>query len=124
VVAQLGAGTSVGEMAYLAPSPELRKHATDVRVTEVCTSVSFTPQLIGSLSGECQHRFRSRLHQGAGAPPARRARTAGPSAAYSLKRAAAAGTQQDKMKTCNADAKTKDLKGDERKAFMKDCLSK
>lgn len=31
--------------------------------------------------------------------------------------------QQGKMKTCNADAKTKDLKGDERKAFMKDCLS-
>jgi hypothetical protein len=27
------------------------------------------------------------------------------------------------MKTCNADAKTKDLKGDERKAFMKECLS-
>jgi hypothetical protein len=31
--------------------------------------------------------------------------------------------QQGKMKTCNADAKTKDLKGDERKAFMKNCLS-
>ena len=31
--------------------------------------------------------------------------------------------QQNKMKTCNADAKTKDLKGDERKAFMKSCLS-
>jgi hypothetical protein len=31
--------------------------------------------------------------------------------------------QQGKMKTCNADAKTKDLKGDERKAFMKSCLS-
>ena len=30
--------------------------------------------------------------------------------------------QQEKMKTCNADAKGK--KGDERKAFMKDCLSK
>lgn len=29
--------------------------------------------------------------------------------------------QQSKMKTCNADAK--DLKGDERKAFMKTCLS-
>jgi hypothetical protein len=27
------------------------------------------------------------------------------------------------MKTCNADAKTKALKGDERKAFMKECLS-
>ena len=31
--------------------------------------------------------------------------------------------QQDRMKECNASAKTKDLKGDERKAFMKDCLS-
>jgi hypothetical protein len=32
--------------------------------------------------------------------------------------------QQNKMKTCNADAKTQALKGDARKAFMKDCLSK
>jgi psiF repeat len=31
--------------------------------------------------------------------------------------------QQNKMKTCNADAKTKNLAGDERKAFMKTCLS-
>ncbi|MFM2051096.1 MAG: hypothetical protein RL682_1587 [Pseudomonadota bacterium] len=31
--------------------------------------------------------------------------------------------QQNKMKTCNAEAKTKDVKGDERKAFMKSCLS-
>jgi psiF repeat len=31
--------------------------------------------------------------------------------------------QQEKMKTCNADAKTQDLKGDERQAFMKSCLS-
>lgn len=34
-----------------------------------------------------------------------------------------AGTQQEKMKTCNATAKEKALKGDERKAFMKQCLS-
>lgn len=33
-------------------------------------------------------------------------------------------TQQQKMKDCNADAKTKKLKGDERKQFMKECLSK
>jgi hypothetical protein len=32
-------------------------------------------------------------------------------------------SQQSKMTTCNADAKTKALKGDERKAFMKSCLS-
>ncbi|MBC7621361.1 MAG: phosphate starvation-inducible protein PsiF [Candidatus Saccharibacteria bacterium] len=30
--------------------------------------------------------------------------------------------QQGKMKTCNTDAKTKDLKGAERKTFMKECL--
>lgn len=34
-----------------------------------------------------------------------------------------AGAQQEKMKTCNKDAKEKALKGDERKAFMKSCLS-
>ena len=31
--------------------------------------------------------------------------------------------QQGKMKICNADAAKKELKGDERKAFMKQCLS-
>lgn len=32
--------------------------------------------------------------------------------------------QQEKMKTCNAEAKTQSLKGEERKSFMKGCLSK
>ena len=31
--------------------------------------------------------------------------------------------QRSKMKTCNADAKTKDLHGADRKSFMKQCLS-
>jgi hypothetical protein len=31
--------------------------------------------------------------------------------------------QQEKMKSCNAEAGTKELKGDERKKFMSDCLS-
>ena len=31
--------------------------------------------------------------------------------------------QRTKMKTCNADARTKDLHGADRKAFMKQCLS-
>ncbi|MDD2053249.1 PsiF family protein [Pseudomonas putida] len=34
----------------------------------------------------------------------------------------AATAQQEKMKTCNADATTQALKGDERKAFMSNCL--
>jgi hypothetical protein len=32
--------------------------------------------------------------------------------------------QQEKMKTCNAEAKEKALKGDERKKFMSECLKK
>ena len=31
--------------------------------------------------------------------------------------------QQERMKTCNAQASKKDLKGDARKAFMSECLS-
>jgi len=34
-----------------------------------------------------------------------------------------AGPQQEKMKACNKEAGEKQLKGDERKAFMKECLS-
>jgi hypothetical protein len=34
-----------------------------------------------------------------------------------------ANSQQEKMKTCNADATSKGLKGDDRKSFMKTCLS-
>ncbi len=34
----------------------------------------------------------------------------------------AKATQQEKMKTCNADARTKALKGAERKTFMSSCL--
>ncbi len=56
-VAALGQGTSVGEMAYLAPNPDLRRHSTDIKVTEECTSISFTPESLGQLSPECQHRF-------------------------------------------------------------------
>jgi hypothetical protein len=37
--------------------------------------------------------------------------------------ASAVTPQQEKMKTCNAEAKTKALSGDDRKAFMKQCLS-
>ena len=56
-VALLGAGTSVGEMAYLAPSPELRKHSTDVVVTEPATTISFSPEAMQQLSPACRHLF-------------------------------------------------------------------
>lgn len=56
-VATLGHGTSVGEMAYLAPNPDLRRHSTDIKVSAECTTISFTPESLGQLSPECQHRF-------------------------------------------------------------------
>lgn len=37
--------------------------------------------------------------------------------------AIAENAQQGKMKECNTEAKTKNLAGDDRKAFMKQCLS-
>lgn len=37
--------------------------------------------------------------------------------------AAFAGAQQERMKTCNKEAKSQALKGDARKSFMKTCLS-
>jgi eukaryotic-like serine/threonine-protein kinase len=56
-VALLGRGTSVGEMAYLAPSEELRLHRADVIVSTPCTAISFTPESLGQLSPGTQHRF-------------------------------------------------------------------
>lgn len=43
---------------------------------------------------------------------------------FSAQGFAANTAQQEKMKTCNADATAKSLKGDERKAFMSTCLKK
>jgi len=43
---------------------------------------------------------------------------------FSAQGFAANTAQQEKMKTCNAAATANPLKGDERKAFMSDCLKK
>jgi len=56
-VARLGAGTSVGEMAYLAPSPDLRRHSADIIVSDPCTTISFTPETLNQLSAESRLRF-------------------------------------------------------------------
>jgi serine/threonine protein kinase len=56
-VAQLGRGNTVGEMAYLAPSDELRTHRADVIVSAPCTTVSFTPETLGQLSPGTRHLF-------------------------------------------------------------------
>ena len=82
-VAQLGAGTSVGEMAYLAPSPDLRVHSADMLVTDAGDDdLVHARQRWSSLGPEHAAPVRRRLHPRAGAPAARRARAAGPPAAH------------------------------------------
>lgn len=56
------------------------------------------------------------------AAPAAAGKKAAEAEAKPTASAAAPVKQQDKMKACNADAKAKDLKGDERKKFMSSCL--
>jgi eukaryotic-like serine/threonine-protein kinase len=56
-VASLGAGSSVGEMAYLAPNPELRTHSVDILVSQPATTVSFDPQSMDQLSLATRHLF-------------------------------------------------------------------
>jgi eukaryotic-like serine/threonine-protein kinase len=56
-VAELGRGTSVGEMAYLAPSEELRVYRSDVIVAQACTTISFNPESLARLSVATRHRF-------------------------------------------------------------------
>ncbi|WP_332813030.1 PsiF family protein [Ramlibacter sp.] len=48
----------------------------------------------------------------------------GAAQAAELKAAPATAGQQSRMKACNAEAKSRALKGDERKAFMSECLKK
>ncbi|MFY8083782.1 MAG: serine/threonine-protein kinase [Rubrivivax sp.] len=49
-VAALGAGASVGELAYLAPSPEMAVHSADVVVTAPSTMISLTPDALRQMS--------------------------------------------------------------------------
>ena len=56
-VACLGSGASVGEMAYLAPSADMRVHRADVLVAETATTLSFTPATLEILSPVTRNAF-------------------------------------------------------------------
>ncbi|QBB69925.1 PsiF repeat-containing protein [Pseudolysobacter antarcticus] len=59
----------------------------------------------------------------AATPAAAKPAAAATAAATPAPAATPAVTQQQKMKTCNADPQAKTLKGDDRKKFMSTCLS-
>jgi hypothetical protein len=71
------------------------------------------------LKGDEYKAFMSTCAKADSATPATTAAT-DPNAG--LKTVPANATQQEKMKSCNADAKTKALAGDARKEFMSNCL--
>jgi psiF repeat len=72
-----------------------------------------------ALKGADRKTFMSSCLKGDAAPAAEAKPTASAAAPAA---ATAAPTQQNKMKSCNADAKTKALKGADRKTFMSACL--
>jgi hypothetical protein len=78
-----------------------------------------------ALKGADRKSFMSTCLSGGAvtAAPAAAPAAAAPAAAPAAAAPAAKMDQKDKMKACNADAKTKALKGDERKTFMSSCLS-
>ena len=62
--------------------------------------------------------------RGVHAPAAAASDSAAASAIVATAGSTQPGTpQRSKMKTCNADAKAKDVHGPDRRAFMKQCLS-
>ena len=71
------------------------------------------------LKGPEYKSFMSTCLKGSSAAPAAQPAVA---AATPAKPASAKETQQAKMKTCNADAKAKALKGPARRTFMSTCL--
>jgi eukaryotic-like serine/threonine-protein kinase len=56
-VATLNPGASVGEMAYLAPSPDLAVHTVDILVSQPATTVAFTPAAMDQLTLATRHLF-------------------------------------------------------------------
>ena len=67
------------------------------------------------LKGEEHRSYMSECLKGHGASTA-------PHAKEASNEGAPHGSQQDKMRTCNAEAGRKELKGDERRSFMSSCL--
>jgi hypothetical protein len=58
-VASMSAGTCVGEMAYLAPNPELSTHSADVTVAVPSTMISFTPDTLRQMGLATRSLFDS-----------------------------------------------------------------
>jgi psiF repeat len=116
----------------VSPSQAAEKTASGKEMTPQQQKMVDCNKLAEGKKGDERKTFMSQcLKGGAAAKPAVAAKAApkpapaakaAPSAPAKPAPSAAQAAQQEKMKTCNADAKTKGLSGDPRKSFMSTCL--
>lgn len=102
---------------FAATPPAAAAAPTKPHTAQQQRMVDCNKQATGKKGAERKTFMSTCLKGGSTAAAATPAAAAPAAAAPSAKQA-----QQDKMKTCNADAKTKALKGAERKTFMSTCL--
>ena len=98
---------AAADTAKTAPAPKKEPTPQQQRFGECSTASK-------GMKGDDHKKFMSECPKGTEPPADMRAHWKGAEAAKP--------TQQEKMKTCNADAGKKNLKGDERKKFMSECL--
>lgn len=103
----------------------MRKFLSIALVSLFATNLAFS-QAPAAEPGNCEARALSKegkpLYGAAKAAFMKKCNRENPGQPAPAEAKGKGGAQQEKMKACNAEAKGK--KGDERKAFMKECLSK
>ena len=114
----LGALASILLIATLASAgDDKREHSTQTQRMTECNAKAHE----GNLSGDARKQFMSECLKGHPAP--READAANPKGSPAHKSGDGEHHGQgEKMKTCNQEAIAKNLRGDDRKSFMSQCL--
>ena len=113
----LALGLSLGALAaapaFAAGAPAAAKTTEHKPMTAQQSKMATCSHESKGMKGDAHKKFMSDCLHG---------KTVGGAHATEAAATSAKPTQQEKMKTCNADAKAKSLKGADRKAFMSTCL--
>ncbi len=126
-------GLSVASMAVAADAAKPKKEFSEKQLAQQQRMKDCSADAKGkAIKGDDRKAFmKTCLSNGSATATAGSAAATAPAAAAPVASAAAVAVsgdkgaaQRDKMKTCNADAKTQALKGDPRKKFMSECLAK
>jgi psiF repeat len=104
--------------AFAADAPPAKTLTPQQQKMKDCNASATTQKL----TGDDRKAFMSNCLKANSTPAAAAAPTAAAAAPATQAAPAAPVTQQQKMKNCNADATSKNLTGDDRKAYMSTCL--